>query len=66
MKSRLLDLGHPEPPPVSIDEAVQIINELSQIIMGMGITDEDETRHNINEAIIRAHRWVFSATIKYE
>jgi uncharacterized membrane protein len=63
--SRLLDLGHPEPPPVSIDEAVQIINELSQIIMGMGITDEDEARHNVNETLIRAQAWVFDATFKY-
>ena len=58
MKS-LLDLSHPEPPPISIDEAVQIIRELSQIITDMGITDKDE-------ALTRAHRWVFNATIKYE
>ena len=55
----LLDLGHPEPPPVSIDEAVQIIRELTQIITDMGITDKDET-------LTRAYRWVFTATIKYE
>jgi hypothetical protein len=58
MKS-LFDLSHPEPPPISIDEAVQIIRELSQIITDMGITDKDE-------ALTRAYRWVFTATIKYE
>ena len=63
---RLLDLSHPEPPPISIDEAVQIIKELSQIIIDKGITDDDEARHNINMALIRAQAWVFAATLKYE
>lgn len=66
--SRLLDLSHPEPPPISIDEAVQIIRELSQIIIDMGLTDVDQAELdvNINATLTRAHRWVFNATLKYE
>jgi hypothetical protein len=64
--TRLLDLGHPEPPPISIEDGVRVIRELSQIIIDRGITDEDEARHDINMALIRAQAWVFAATLKYE
>ena len=67
MKS-LLDLGHPEPPPISIDEAVQIIRELTQIIIDMGLTDADQAELdvNINATLTRAHRWVFNATVRFQ
>ena len=63
MKS-LIGFDQPEPP--SIEEAVQIIRELSQIIVDMGIIDGDEARYNINEALTRARAWVINSTLKYE